>query len=67
MNDHIGKRILNLHTTDFEAQEDGIRKPLKTSYMNDKKLKEAAKLEGKTGKLFKILQKIKLQYLKLLK
>ena len=67
MNDHIGKRILNLHTTDFDAQEDGIRKPLKNFLYDDKKLKEAAKLEGKTGKLIQNLTKNQIAVFKALK
>ena len=67
MNDHIGKRILNLHTADFDAQEDGIRKPLKNFLYDDKKLKEAAKLEGKTGKLIQNLTKNQIAVFKALK
>lgn len=67
MNDHIGKKILNLHTTDFDAQEDGIRKPLKNFLFDDKKLKETAKLEGKTGKLIKNLTKEQIAVFKALK
>lgn len=67
MNDHIGKKILNLHTSNFDAQEDGIRKPLTNFLHDDKKLKEAAKLEGKTGKFVKALTKNQIAVFKALK
>lgn len=67
MNDHIGKKFLNLHTADFDAQEDGVRKPLKNFLYDDKKLKDAAKLEGKTGKLIQNLTKNQIAVFKALK
>lgn len=67
MNDHIGKKVLNLHTTGFDAQEDGIRKPLKNFLHDDKSLKEQAKLNGKTGKLIKNLTKEQIAVFKALK
>ena len=67
MNDHIGKRLLNLHTTNFDAQEDGIRKPLKNFLHDDKSFKTQAKLDGKTGKLIKNLTKEQIAVFKALK
>ena len=67
MNDHIGKKILKLHTADFDAQEDGVRKPLKNFLFKDKQLKQQAKLEGKTGKLIQNLTKNQIAVFKALK
>lgn len=67
MNDHIGKKVLNLHTSDFDAQEDGIRKPLQNYLHDDKAIKARAKLEGKTGKLIKELTKEQIAKFKFLK
>ena len=67
MNDWIGKKILKLHTSDFDAQEDGVRKPLKNFLFDDKNLKAKAKLEGKTGKLIKNLTKNQIAVFKALK
>ncbi len=67
MNDHIGKRILKLHTSDFDAQEDGVRKPLKNFLHDDKQLKAKAKLAGKTGKLIQNLTKNQIAVFKALK
>ena len=36
MNDKIGKRLLNLHTTKFDVEEDALRKPLKNFLKADK-------------------------------
>ncbi|MFR1673114.1 MAG: hypothetical protein ACLSWI_09245 [Candidatus Gastranaerophilaceae bacterium] len=36
MNDHIGKKLLNLHTTKFDVGEDSLRKPLKNFLKDDK-------------------------------
>ena len=67
MNDYIGKKILKLHTANFDAQEDGVRKPLKNFLFDDKKLKANAKLQGKTGKLIKNLSKNQIAVFKALK
>ena len=67
MNDCIGKRILKLHTADFDADKDGARNPLKNFLFDDKKIKEKAKLEGKTGKLIKNLTEKQIAIFKSLK
>lgn len=67
MNDMIGKKILKLHTADFDAQEDGVRKPLKNFLHDDKLLKTKAKLAGKTGQLIKNLTKNQIAVFKALK
>ena len=67
MNDHIGKKILHLHTADFDAQEDGVRKPLKNFLHDDKSIKTKAKLAGKTGKLIQNLTKNQIAVFKALK
>ena len=67
MNDWIGKKILKLHTANFDAQEDGVRKPLKNFLYDDKQLKAQAKLAGKTGKLIKNLTKEQIAVFKALK
>ena len=55
MNDAIGKKLLNLHTADFDATKDGIRDPLKNFLHDDKAIKAANKANGKTGKLIQNL------------
>ena len=67
MNDYIGEKILKLHTANFDAQEDGVRKPLKNFLYDDKKLKAQAKLQGKTGKLIQNLTKNQIAVFKALK
>lgn len=67
MNDYIGKRILKLHTTDFDADKDGVRNPLKNFMHDDKELKAKAKAAGKTGKLIKNLTKEQIAVFKALK
>ncbi len=67
INDKIGKKVLNLHTADFDAQEDGIRKPLKNFLRDDKTIKEEAKAAGKTGKAIKALTKEQIATFKALK
>ena len=36
MNDKIGQKLLKLHTTNFDVEEDGLRKPLKNFLKADK-------------------------------
>lgn len=67
MNDAIGKKILNLSTTAFDADEDGIRKPLKNFLHDDKIAKAKAKASGKTGKLIKNITKEQIAIFKTLK
>ncbi len=67
MNDFIGKKVLKLHTANFDAQEDGVRKPLRNFLHDDKILKQKAKLEGKTGKLIKNLTQKQIAIFKALK
>lgn len=55
MNDAIGKKVLNLHTSDFDATKDGIRNPLKNFLHDDKAIKLKNKAAGKTGKLIENL------------
>jgi len=55
MNDAIGKKILKLHTADFDATKDGIRDPLKNFLHDDKAIKLKNKAAGKTGKLIQNL------------
>ena len=42
MNDFIGKKVLNLSTTDFDAVGDGVRKPL-NNFLHDENLLRAEK------------------------
>lgn len=67
MNDFIGKKALKLHTADFDAQEDGLRKPLKNFLHDDKTLKAKAKAAGKTGKLIQNLTEKQIAVFKSLK
>ena len=67
MNDAIGKKILNLPTTAFDADEDGVRNPLKNFLHDDKIAKAKAKASGKTGKLIKNLTKEQIAVFKTLK
>ena len=67
MNDRIGAKLLNLPTTDFDADKDGVRDPLKNFLHDDKVLKAKAKAEGKTGNLIKNLSKEQIAIFKTLK
>ena len=60
MNDHIGKKILNLHTYDFDAQEDGVRKPLHNFMFDDKKIKIAKGLKSLTKKQIAVFKALKI-------
>jgi len=67
MNDAIGKKLLNLHTTNFDADKDGVRDPLKNFLHDDKIIKLQNKAKGKTGKLIENLTTDKIAKFKALK
>ncbi len=50
MNDAIGKKLLNLHTANFDAEKDGVRNPLRNFLHDDKAIKLKNKAAGKVGK-----------------
>ena len=60
MNDHIGKKILNLHTYNFDAQEDGVRKPLHNFMFDDKKIKAQKGLKSLTKKQISVFKALKI-------
>ncbi len=67
INDHIGKKVLNLPTANFDADDDGVRAPLKNYLHDDKLAKLQAKAEGKTGKLIQNLTQKQIAIFKTLK